>query len=178
MIIDIIGKRYAEAIYEVAEEKEKVMELYEDLKKVLEVYETDVEFRNFAEHPRISIIQKEEAINKIFKSELNDFSFKILDYVIEKGRFVYLSSILKEYLKIYYQRNKIIEVKAILAVEPTEEQRKTLIGNIERSTSKKVQLKVEIDTSILGGGIIKIGNKVIDGSIKRQFEMLKQFYNV
>lgn len=178
MIIDVIGKRYAEAIYEVAEEKGKVMELYEDLKKVLAVYETDTDFKNFSEHPRITIAQKEEAINKIFKGELDEFSFKILDYVIEKDRFIYLGSILKEYLKLYYEKNKVIEVKAILAVEPTEEQKATLRGNIEKNTGKKVELQVEIDTSILGGGIIKIGNKVIDGSIKRQFEMLKQFYNV
>ena len=77
-----------------------------------------------------------------------------------------------EYLKIYYAKNQILDVEATFAMELTEAQKAKLVANLEKSTKKKVNIKVNVDKSIIGGGILKIGDKIIDGTIKTQLSTL------
>ncbi len=173
MINDVIGKRYAEAIYDIAAGKNQLKEVYEILEVVLESYERDKEFRDLINHPGLSVEAKKEILIKVFGKVLDEFSKTVLEYIVEKDRLIYIKSILKEYLKLYYLRNNIVEVEAIFAIEPNEVQRKKLIEKLEKMTAKKVELSIKTDKTIIGGGIIKIGDKIMDGSLKRQFEMLK-----
>ncbi|OQY09575.1 MAG: ATP synthase F1 subunit delta [Fusobacteriia bacterium 4572_132] len=173
MIKDVIGQRYAKALYEIAEEKENVMELYKDLKAVLDVYTENEEFSNFINHPELTKNDRKKMLFRTFKENVNEESLMFLNYLIDKERLIYLDSISKEYLKIYYTKNNIIEVDATFSIEPNEGQKSRLKEKLKKMTSKEINLNVEIDKTILGGGILKIGDKIIDGSLKRQFEMLR-----
>lgn len=173
MIGNQIGKRYAEAIYEVAESNKKVKEIYEILNTVMELYKTDIEFKNFITHPLIKNNEKKEALRKIFSS-FSEEDIDILFYILEKGRISQIREIVSEYVKIDYTKNQILDVEAIFAIELSEEQKEKLSKNLELKTGKKIKLVVNLDKTLIGGGIIKIGDKVIDGSIRRQLETLTE----
>lgn len=172
MIGNQIGKRYAEAIYNVAEAKNEVKAVYEVLNSIMELYKTDVDFRNFITHPLIKEDEKKETLKKIF-SESND-GVEILFYILEKGRIAQIREIVAEYVKIDYSKNQILDVEATFAVELTEEQKERLSKNLENKTGKKIKLVVNVDKTLIGGGIIKIGDEITDGSIRRQLETLTQ----
>ena len=148
MIANQVGRRYAEAIYEIAVSSDKVKEIYEALNQMMELYKNDNEFKTFITHPLI---------------ELED-----------KKRMENIRNITAEYLKIYYEKNQIVDVEATFAVEPSEAQKTKLIANLEKKTGKKVKLAIKVDKSILGGGIIRIGDTVIDGSIRKELENIKK----
>lgn len=173
MIGNQIGKRYAEAIYEVAEAKGTIKEVYEVLNSVMELYKTDVDFKNFITHPLIKNNEKMEALRKIFSSSSEE-DMEILFYILEKGRISEIREIVAEYVKIDYAKNHILDVEATFAIELTQEQKEKLSKNLEIKTGKKIKLVVNVDKSLIGGGIIKIGDEVIDGSIRRQLETLTQ----
>lgn len=173
MIDAVIGNRYSLAIYEIAESLDKVKEIYENLNYVMEAYEKDKEFKNLIDHPLISEKDKKEFLTKLFSKKFEKMSMDVLYYLIEKNRIAYIKNIVAEYLKIYYERHNYTEVEATFALELTKEQKAKLMKKLEKMTGKKVELSVKIDKSIIGGGIIKIGNRIIDGSLKRQFEMIK-----
>lgn len=173
MIRDVIGKRYASAIYEIAESKKAVIKLNEDFQNVLDVYEGNKEFKNLVNHPSLTDEERKELIKKTFAGKIDEFSMVVLDYLIEKNRLVYLRSIAAEYLKIYYEANMIVEIEATFSIEPSATQLEKLTAKLEKMTEKKVKLDVKINKDILGGGMLKIGDKIIDGSLRRQFEMLK-----
>ncbi len=173
MMKDIIGQRYAKALYEIAEEKENVMELYKDLNAVLGIYTENEDFSNFINHPELSKNDKKKMLFRTFRDNVNEESLMFLNYLIDKERLVYLDSIAKEYLKIYYLKNNIIEVEATFSINPSEDQKSRLKEKLKKMTSKEIDLNIEVDKTILGGGILKIGDKIIDGSLKRQFEMLR-----
>ena len=78
--------------------------------------------------------------------------------------------IVAEYLKIYYRKNRILDVKATFTKELTDEQKKKLIDKLSQKTGKEINLVIKVDKDILGGGIIKIGDKIIDGSIRRELD--------
>ncbi|MGL5175848.1 MAG: ATP synthase F1 subunit delta [Cetobacterium sp.] len=172
MIGNQIGKRYAEAIYDVAVQKNEVKSVYEVLNSVMELYKTDVDFRNFITHPLIKENEKKETLKKIF-SDSND-GLEILFYILEKGRISQIREIVAEYVKLDYAKNQILDVEATFAASLTEEQKEKLSKNLEKKTGKKIKLVVNVDKSLIGGGIIRIGDEVIDGSIRRQLETLTQ----
>ncbi|MGL4988232.1 MAG: ATP synthase F1 subunit delta [Cetobacterium sp.] len=170
MIGNQIGKRYAEAIYNVAEQKNEVKSIYEVLNSVMELFKTDIDFKNFITHPLIKENEKKEILKKVF-SDSNE-GLEILFYILEKGRISEIREIVAEYVKLDYAKNRILNVEATFALSLTEEQKEKLSKNLENKTGKKIKLVVKVDKSLIGGGIIRIGDEVIDGSIRKQLETL------
>lgn len=166
-----VGKRYAEAIFSVGESNNNLKEIYDALNSLMEMYVKDKEFKNFINHPLISLEDKRDFLDKIYKNETEEVK-NILFYLLEKGRISDIREIVAEYLKIFYAKNQILDVEATFAMELTEAQKAKLIENLEKSTKKKINIKVNVDKSIIGGGILKIGDKIIDGTIKTQLSTL------
>lgn len=166
-----VGKRYAEAIFSVGESNNNLKEIYDALNNLMEMYIKDKEFKNLINHPLISLEEKRDFLGKIYKDETEEVK-NIIFYLLEKGRISDIREIVAEYLKIFYAKNQILDVEATFAMELTEAQKAKLIENLEKSTKKKINIKVNVDKSIIGGGILKIGDKIIDGTIKTQLSTL------
>ena len=173
MIKSQVGRRYSKAIFEIAEEKNQVKEIYEMLNSAMVLYRTDKEFKNFILNPLIDNEQKKSVLNEIFGKD-NSENLNILLYILDKGRMNCIKYIVAEYLKIYYRKNRILDVKATFTKELTDEQKKKLIDTLSQKTGKEINLEIKIDKDILGGGIIKIGDKIIDGSIRRELDNWKK----
>lgn len=172
-MIDVqVGKRYAEAIYEISEKRNKIKEIYELLNTVMELYKTDSDFRNFIISPLINFDEKVSILKEIFKdSEIENL--EILFYILRKNRIESIRGIVAEFLKIHYKKNRILDVKAIFAKELNREQKEKLVSKLTKKTGKEINLEIVVDETILGGGILKIGDKVIDGSIRKELENWK-----
>ena len=117
--------------------------------------------------------EKKLVLNEIFGKDNSD-NLNILLYILDKGRINCIKYIVAEYLKIYYRKNRILDVRATFTKELTEEQKKKLIDKISQKTGKEINLEIKIDKNILGGGIIRIGDKIIDGSIRRELDNWKR----
>lgn len=166
-----IGRRYAEAIFSIGNSNDNVQEIYESLNKIMELYLSNEDLKNILDNPLIQMEEKEKVINKIFENEKESIKNIIL-YILSKGRIQNIKEIVTEYLKIYYLKNNILDVEAIFSNEISEAQKSKLIKNLKKRTKKTINLKVVIDKSIIGGGILKVGDKIIDGTIKTQLDLL------
>ena len=173
MIKSQVGRRYSKAIFDIAEEKNQVKEIYELLNSVMVLYRTDKEFKNFIRNPLISNEEKKLVLNEIFGKDNRD-NLNILLYSLDKGRINCIKYIVAEYLKIYYRKNRILDVRATFTKELTDEQKKKLIDKLSQKTGKEINLEIKIDKNILGGGVIRIGDKIIDGSIRRELDNWKR----
>ena len=171
MIANQVGRRYAEAIYEIAVSSDKVKEIYEALNQMMELYKNDNEFKTFITHPLIELDEKKRVLKEMFKNS-DETIENIIFYILDKKRMENIRNITAEYLN--YEKNQIVDVEATFAVEPSEAQKTKLIANLEKKTGKKVKLAIKVDKSILGGGIIRIGDTVIDGSIRKELENIKK----
>ena len=170
-----IAKRYAEAVYGVAKEKDKVKEIYDMLNSLMELYINDSEFRNFMLHPLIENSEKKDFLGKIFTGA-DDITMNIIDYLVDKNRIEIIKYIVSEYLKLYYLENNEVEVTGIFSKELSKEQYDLLKSKLEKKVGKKIILYIKVDKDIIGGGIVKMGDQIIDGSIKRQIENIKNTF--
>jgi ATP synthase F1, delta subunit len=172
---EAIAKRYASAIYDIAESSDKIGEIREALNILAENYNEDEEFKVFLLDPSIKYDEKVEYLHKSFDF-ISEDAFKIINYLVKKGRVSLAEKIRDSYLKIYYEKNNKILVNATFTKELSDNQREALMKKLEEKYKKKIVLNLSVDEELIGGGIIKIGNKVIDGSIKSQIENIKKIF--
>jgi len=172
---EAIAKRYASAIYDIAESSDKIGEIREALNILAENYNEDEEFKVFLLDPSIKYDEKVEYLHKSFDF-ISEDAFKIINYLVKKGRVSLAEKIRDSYLKIYYEKNNKILVNATFTKELSDNQREALMKKLEGKYKKKIVLNLSVDEELIGGGIIKIGNKVIDGSIKSQIENIKKIF--
>ena len=172
MIKSQVGRRYSKAIFDIAEEKNQVKEIYELLNSAMVLYRTDKGFKNFIRNPLISNEEKKSVLNEIFGKDNSD-NLNILLYILDKGRINCIKYIVAEYLKIYYRKNRILDVRATFTKELTEEQKKKLIDKLSQKTGKEINLEIKIDKNILGGGIIRIGDSEFGQVTPRDAEVLR-----
>ena len=172
---EAIAKRYASAIYDIAESSDKIGEIREALNILAENYNEDEEFKVFLLDPSIKYDEKVKYLHKSFDF-ISEDAFKIINYLVKKGRVSLAEKIRDSYLRIYYEKNNKILVNATFTKELSDNQRKALMKKLEEKYKKKIVLNLSVDEKLIGGGIIKIGNKVIDGSIKSQIENIKKIF--
>ena len=173
MANDEIAKRYASAIYNIAKSSESINEVREVLNVLLENYEEEEEFRKILEDPLKKFPEKEKFLEKSF-NHVSSEALGIVKYIVRKQRLSLIGDIKEYFLKLYYEENNKLPITAIFAKELSEKQRDLLVQKLEKKYGKKVVLDLKVDKGIIGGGILRIGNEVIDGSIKNQIDEIKK----
>lgn len=172
---DEIARTYAAAIYDVAKSSNKIDEVREVLNILIEKYSEEEQFRRILEDPMIKFSEKEKFLQKSF-SFASAESIKVVKYIVKKNRISSVAEIKAKFLEIYYKENDKLPVKAIFAKELSNEQRKNLTEKLEKKYNKKIVLNLIVDKSIIGGGIIKVKDEIIDGSIKNQINDMKKVF--
>lgn len=171
---EYLDRRYALALYQVAEEKGKVDQFLEDLRQIVELVKSDKDLQLLIEHPQVSTSNKKKLFEDLFKSKVDDDMVSFLNLLIEKDRILELDNMLSQMERIYLEKHDtcIAEVKTVLPLE--EEEKNQLIDKLQKKFNKKIILQEEIDENILGGVYVKVDNEVIDGTIKSKLEEMKK----
>lgn len=168
-----IAQRYAEAIYSVVQKKDKVKMTKECLGTFFREYGRNKELREFLNSPIIKLEEKNKIVEKIFDFSDEDIS-NIISYIIEKGRLDALKNIEEKFFQYCQKREGKILIKGIFPKELSGEQIRKLILKLENKYKKSVRLTLEIDENLIGGGIIKVGDDVINGSLEYQLKDMKK----
>ena len=170
---EYLDRRYALALYEVAEEKGKVQQYLQDLREICNLIDNNKEFYEVIKHPQISTKKKKKTFINIFKGHIDEELLSFLLILIEKDRILFLKEKLREMEKIDLERKNTIKGIVKTTIPLTEEEFNKLLSELERKYKKHIILDQVIDQSILGGIYVRINNDVIDGTVKSKLEELK-----
>lgn len=170
---EYLDRRYALALYEVAEEKGKVSEYIEDLKEICDLIDNDKDFREVIKHPQINTKKKKEIFIHIFKGKVDEDLLSFLLILIEKDRILYLKEKLKQMENIDLERNNTLRgvIKTAVPLIPDELERLTDI--FQKKYNKKILFKTKVDKNVLGGVYVRVGHDVIDGTVKSKIDEMK-----
>lgn len=170
---EYLDRRYALALYEIAEKSNKVEEYIKSLEEVNELIQGNEEIKEVIKHPQISSKQKKKAFINIFKGHVDEEILTFLLLLIEKDRILFLKEKIAQMKKIYLERKNTLKGLVKTTVPLTEEEKLSLIEKLKDKYKKDIILEEEIDPSILGGIYLRIDNDVIDGTIKTKLDELK-----
>lgn len=174
---ELVARRYAEALFEVALENNSLDELKEEIKAVSNIFERETKLKTIFEHPKLSKDEKKDILNSLFKDRISQEMLNLLYIIVDKGRERYISKIKKEYISLANEEQGIVVGKAITAVKMEEDELRKLEDRLSNKLNKKIELTNEIDKDVLGGVLVKIGDKVIDSSVKGQLDRISKTLN-
>lgn len=165
-----VGKLYAQALFELSLETDKTDEVYSDINQCREIFDQNPELAALLDSPVILREEKQTVLDKIFGTEgmVRDF----ICLVTDKNRITYFGKITDTFNNFYNEHKNIAEMTVITSVPLKPETKMKLLKKLERQSGKTVKLKEEVDPSIIGGIILRIGNSQIDNSVKGKIEAI------
>ncbi len=174
MIEGLAAKRYAKALFEITKNTELLDKVEQDLQLVIKVIYGSEEIKNFLNHPQITREIKRNIIDSTFGQAISQVTKNMLFQLIDNNRQEALEGILNEYIKMANNYRGIIDVEAISVVTLSDTDKEKIIKSFAEKFNKQVRLTNTVDSSILGGMVIRIEDKVYDGSIKTKLKVMKR----
>ncbi len=172
MRINLLAKRYAQALFDLALEQKVQDEVEKDMVLIAEVLEENKDLRHILSNPVITGEKKVKILDAIFKNHVTKLTLEFFKLLIKKNRETYLDSISAAYLEIHREYYNILPVTFITAYKPLKTTKDAISKKVAEVTGKKVQLHEEIDEDIVGGFIINYSDYQYDASIKTQLNKL------
>ncbi len=170
----LIGKRYALALFDAGQELEKLDSFKEELNYITSVLNKESDLVSILEHPKISKKDKKELIVNIFGKNISEEIMNFLYIIIDKGREKNILDINKEYKYLYNEKKNVVEAVAVTAVPMDKSSQDKLTVVLSEKLGKTVKIQNQIDKTILGGVLLKMENKIIDGTIKGRLESMEK----
>ena len=170
----IVAKRYSKALAELAEDDKDLGVIYENLTGVQKTIKECPDLATFMEHPSFSIDLKKEIFKEIFDGKISGDVLNFLYILIDRNRIFALGAIINALKELMNEKYNITAVKAISAIELDDKIKAQLTEKLEAVCKRKIQLDTQVNKDIIAGIILKIGDKVIDGSIKARLESMKR----
>lgn len=172
-MIDIIANRYAEALFQLSEDDNITKEIYNELHSVVDIVKSNKDLDNVLKSPLVAKSEKVQLIETLFNNKINNNLKNFLKILVEKGRISSLKSIELTFKQLLNEKNNVIEGTVISAIPLTDEKVKELEKTLSKKYNKNVTLENEVDASILGGVLVRLGNTQIDGSVKTRLNNIK-----
>ena len=169
-----LSNRYAKSLADIALKNNAMDATLQDMKLVLEACKSISELRQLLRSPIIKTKKKIKIIQEIFSSRISVTTLNFIEMITVKKREAFLQTIAESFIVIYKRINQI-ETVTVTSANPLEQDYKErLIAEVKKTGCKKVELIEKTSSDLIGGVIIKYGDKQIDASIKTKINRLKK----
>jgi len=169
-----IPKRYARALFELADEFRILPVVEQDMRTVLMACEQVPEFRQLLRSPVIKPLLKKKVIAALFEKDFNELSIRFLNLVIKQGRENYMLETSKEFIALCREKEGIIEVELTSAVTLNENVIKQIESRIAELTGLKPSTTQKVNPTLLGGFKVRFGDNMYDASLRKKILKIKR----
>ena len=164
---------YARALFDFSVEKNIMHQITADFQNLDIFFNESKELVTFLNNPVVNQTAKREVLAKTLKSQINIETFKFLMVLVDRDRINVLTSIINNYLELVYEAASIKMIEVSTAYSFTNLQKNTLIKKLKELTNaREIRLVINVDSSLIGGFLIKTNSKVIDFTVKNQLQLL------
>ncbi len=174
MSAETIAQNYAEALFTLAEKSDKLEEYAVLLDAVAGAVEASPRAQTIFASPRITKAEKAQLLAKALPQAPREFVL-FLEAVVKRGRQMLFRPMAQQYLGLVDKRFNRLRADVTLAREPDTGLRDAIVKALERASGgKEVIARFHLDPQILGGTVVKVGERYYDGSVKRRLTMLRR----
>ncbi len=170
--VQAVADVYAQAIFQLAQEQSLTEQIGDDLRGISELIGKEADFAHFLASPAISQVDKSELLKKVFSGQIENLTEDLLMVLAQRDRLNVLQEIAKSYQDMLNEVSGILFGKVTTAVPLSESEFSDLTGRIGSSLGRKVELERIVEPAIIGGMVLQVGNKNIDGSLRRRLEQV------
>ena len=171
---ELVAKRYANALFEIATEQNLVETVEHDLHVVKKEYVQNVELHKFLQHPGITKESKKSVLNETFSS-ISETVLNLICLLVDRQRLNIIPDLENEYVLIANDARNIADATVYSVNEmPKEELDKIGALFAQKLNKNAVRITNEIDPSLIGGYKVRVGNRIFDGSLKNKLGRMER----
>lgn len=175
MNVSIVAKRYGKALFEVAQGHHLLREVENDLKLVSETL-ANSSISKWLAHPTVRPEQKKAVFEENFPA-IQTITRNFLFLLVDEGRENEIAGIFSEYRRLAFEASGLAEALVTTAYPMTSSEKAELVSTFGRIIGKKLVLKEQVDSDILGGVIVQVGDRLFDGSLKTKLLRFQERLN-
>ena len=170
-----IAEVYSRALFEVAKENDALDRIRDELNEFTDALEDEDnrELRLFFYSPYFSSEEKAQAVEKVV-SDADERFVNFLKLLAERHRLPVLPRVRRRFQSLWAEENRLLPVNVTAAVELDDELVKGIGKRIEEQTGRKVDLSSNVDPEVLGGLVVRVGNMVLDASVRNRLEQIRK----
>jgi F-type H+-transporting ATPase subunit delta len=165
---------YAQAIFQIAEAEGALEAVENELYTFAKAVEQQSQLRDALTDPALPADRKKAVLHDILGDRASRHTVSILGFLVDQGRTRELGGIIAELAKVAAERRSRAVAEVRSAIPLDEEHRRRLTEALERATGKKLELKVLVDPTVVGGLVARVGDQVIDGTVRRRLELARE----
>jgi F-type H+-transporting ATPase subunit delta len=168
---DSAPRRYAEAAFQLATRDDSIETWRRELEQAAAV--TDGQLMAVLANPALPLDERLEAANRIL-ADLSQSVRNVIFLLIRRHRIEQLPRVVAEFIRLDDRRQGIVHATATSAAPLTDLEVRALTARLEQMTGGTIALETDVDTALLGGLIVRVGDRLIDGSVRGRLERLRQ----
>ena len=170
---ELISKRYANALFEVSQELNKIEPIKDELQFISSCLTEHPKVNLLLKSPLVQLQEKKDIITQIFNQHVSQEVMNFMFVLLDKRRQNYIMAIIEEFKVMADAARNEVQAIAYTAELMTQADVLELQAKLSATSGKNVKLKNVVKKDIVGGVLIKLGDKVIDGTIKSRLEQMK-----
>jgi F-type H+-transporting ATPase subunit delta len=165
---------YAQALFSVAEAEDALDAVEDELFRFARALEKQQRLREALTDPALPAERKRAVLVDVLGERANPHTVNLLAFIVEQGRARDLGAIVDELVTLAAERRQAAVAEVRTALPLDAEHRKRLAAALEKATGKRIELKVVVDPDVIGGVVARVGDQVIDGSVRRRLELARE----
>jgi F-type H+-transporting ATPase subunit delta len=168
-----IAQVYARSLFEVAKEHDKLDTVREQLGEFADALDRNRELSIFFFSPYFSTAEKKDGLGKLLDG-VDPTVANFLALLVENHRMPVIFRVRREFERLWEEENRLLPVTITSAVALDEATVQSIGDAIGRQTGQRVQLTADVDPDVLGGLVVRVGNSILDASIRNRLENLRR----
>jgi F-type H+-transporting ATPase subunit delta len=168
-----IAAVYARSLFEVAQEQSKLDTVRDELGAFADAVDTNRELQTFFFSPYFSTAEKADGLDRAV-SGADPIVVNFLKLLIENHRTPAVFRVRREFDRLWREENKLLPVQVTSAVALDQATVNQIGDRIAQQTGRKIDLKASVEPDIIGGIVVRVGNSILDASIRNRLEQLRK----
>ena len=176
----LVSKTYGDALFSVALEENRMDQFFDEVQGMIEVLRTNTEFQKLMDNPKVTKEDKNKVIEETFTSHVSREIIGLMMLLVTKGHTGDMIAVFEYFISLVKEEKKIGSASVKTAVELSEKQKDAVEKKLLETTKyESFEMDYQVDPSLIGGMVIRIGDRVVDSSIKTKlYELSKNLRSI
>lgn len=174
MLLETVANRYAEALYSMAKEKGEHKAQLKELEHVYEIIRAHPSLGRAIQSPTIPSAVKRSILQQLLGKRVSQRTLHFFYLLVDKNRELYVKAVVESFRELLRRDEGVVKCRAEVAAPIDETLKGALMEQLKKVTGSKIELEVVENPSLLGGAVLTIGDRLIDGSFASQLTHMRQ----
>lgn len=176
----LVSKTYGDALFEASREVGRMDEMFQEVQSLQIILKENEDLQKMLDNPKVMREDKESVIETVFRGRISNEIVELMKLMIAKGRYSKIESVFDYFIAQVKEEKKIGVAYVTTAIEMTDAQKDSVVRRLLETTKyTSFEMNYSVDSSLIGGMVIRIGDRIVDSSIKTKlYELSKSLRKI